>query len=865
MSVRVGVSLAEGLKTEGPNRLTLMRKMGATAAALVTAQASCLSARAQTVAQTLALDDNAGGYAMATLLLSAIIMLWAFIAVRRLNSARTRDNARIASLEGELNEAEAVINSEPSLLFIWRSDAAHPDRIAGDLRGTVRLGVSRDEAGNFSAWLDEESLTALGEALTVLRDSGTAFNIALKTISGELIEADGRAAGGVATMRIRPLAGERRDTKELMFDVRRLGKQVEQLSAVLDQAPFPIFLRDDESRLVWVNQQYLKAVEQPDIDDVIERNISLIGQDAFKLVGEPGENGQRTMRGAAVLGGAKRMLEVYEVPFGKNTACFALDMTRLEDTRKALDQQTRSHASTLNKITGAIATYGADQKLAFYNAAFAQLWALDTKWLDSRPTHGEILDRLREERKLPEQANYRTWKKEQLASYERLDTAEELWHLPDGRSLRVVSEQPRSGEVSVLYEDVSEKIQLESRYNELIGVQRETIDNLHEGLALFGTDGCLRLFNPTFSRIWQLDEAFLESRPHVVEIFQHCATLMPDTQMWSEVKLAVTSLSDGRRALQDRLSRPDGMVLDYNVVPLPDGNTLITYVDVTASAGIERALRERNEALEAADRLKTGFMSNVSYELRTPLNSILGFASMLSAGIAGELAPKQAEYVSDIQSSSNDLLAVIDAILDLTTIDAGAMELKLEDVKIEDLLTGVANDFVDRVDERDLTLNIEIAEDAGEIRADNRRLHQTLSQLVSNAIGFSPKGATIRMGARRDGADILLWVADNGRGMDPDFQKKAFERFNSRPAAGGHRGPGLGLALVKSFVELHGGSVRLMSRLSEGTTVICRLPAAGPRVNMPEPAGSEPASEAIGPEAGTAAGEAVPAAGSAQS
>jgi signal transduction histidine kinase len=268
------------------------------------------------------------------------------------------------------------------------------------------------------------------------------------------------------------------------------------------------------------------------------------------------------------------------------------------------------------------------------------------------------------------------------------------------------------------------------------------------------------------------------------------------------------------------------MVLDYNVVPLPDGNTLITYVDVTASAGIERALRERNEALEAADRLKTGFMSNVSYELRTPLNSILGFASMLSAGLAGELGAKQAEYVSDIQSSSNDLLAVIDAILDLTTIDAGAMELRLEDVKLEDLLTGVAGDFVDRVDDRDLTLNIEIAEDAGEIRADHRRLHQTLSHLVSNAIGFSPRGSTIRMGARRDGSDVLLWVADNGRGMDPEFQKKAFERFNSRPAAGGHRGPGLGLALVKSFVELHGGSVRLMSRLSKGTTVICRLPAA---------------------------------------
>jgi signal transduction histidine kinase len=817
-------------------------------AGMVAAAVSCLHVvsapvLAQAVApdapSALAIGDRTGNYAMATLLLSAIIMLWAVIAVRRMNSARSRDSHRIAELEGELNEADAVINSEPSLLFIWRGSDNRPDKVAGDLRGTVQIGVDRNRLDDLSSWLDDESFTAVSQALDVLRQSGTAFNIALKTRAGELVEADGRVAGGVATMRIRPLAGERRDTKELMFDARRLGKQVERLSGVLDQAPFPIFLRDEENRLVWVNQSYLDAVEHTDIDTVIERNVPLIGQDGFRRVDEDAANGLRTLRGAAVMKGTKRSLELYEVPFGKNTACFALDMTRLEDTRKELDRQTKSHASTLNKITGAIASYGPDQRLSFYNAAFMQLWGLDPKWLDSKPLHGEILDRLREERKLPEQANYRTWKKEQLASYERLDTPEELWHLPDGRSLRVVSEQPRSGEVSVLYEDVSEKIQLESRYNELIGVQRETIDNLHEGLALFGTDGCLKLFNPTFSRFWQLDETVLESRPHVVEVFQHCATLMPDPQMWSEVKLAVTSLSDSRRHLQDRITRPDGLVLDYNVVPLPDGNTLITYVDVTAGAGIERALRERNEALEAADRLKTGFMSNVSYELRTPLNSILGFAEMLSAGIAGELTSKQAEYLADIRSSSNDLLTVIDAILDLTTIDAGAMELRLETFSVEQLLSDVANEFARRVDDRDLTLNIEITEDAGILRADKRRVHQTLSHLLSNAVGFSPRGSTIRMGGRRDGEDVLLWVADNGRGMDAEFQKTAFERFNSRPAAGGHRGPGLGLALVKSFVELHGGSVRLMSRLSEGTTVICRLPGTGPRDVQPAPAARE--------------------------
>lgn len=802
------------------------------------------SAKAQILSNPVVSSQN--GYAVATLLLSAVVMLWAFIAVRRTTTARTEHESRIAELEANLNEAQAIINAEPSVLFIWRTGQDLPDTITGDLRGTVQLTVCLEDLADFSNWLDEESVSAVNNGLGVLRSAGTAFNIALKTRDGELVEADGRVAGGAATMRIRPLSGERRDTKELMFDARRLGKQVERLSAILDKAPFPIFLRDEPGSLIWVNQSYLHAVEQTDIDHVISENISLIDRETFKQVSASAGDDSSVSRGAAVVAGAKRMLELVEVPFDNMTASFALDMTRLADTRKELDRQIRSHASTLNKITAAIATFAADQKLSFYNTAFAQLWSLDPKWLDTHPTHGEILDRLREERKLPEQANYRSWKTEQLASYARIDTPDELWHLPDGRSLRVVSEQPRSGEVSVLYEDVSEKIQLESRYNELIGVQRETIDNMHEGLALFGTDGCLKLFNPTFGRFWQLEEYFLEKRPHVVEVFEQCAKLMPQSEMWNEVKLAVTSLSDSRRPLQDRLIRPDGMVLDYNVVPLPDGNTLITYVDVTASSGIERALRERNDALEAADRLKTGFMSNVSYELRTPLNSILGFASMLSAGIAGELAPKQSEYVADIQASSNDLLTVIDAILDLTTIDAGAMELRLETIAVEDLLSQVANDFARRIDERDLTLNIEIADNAGSMRADSRRLHQTIGHLLSNAIGFSPTGATVRMGARRDGNDVLLWVADNGRGMDPEFQKKAFERFNAKPLAGGHRGPGLGLSLVKSFVELHGGSVRLMSKLQRGTTVICRLPDSGPREATASPNIEQPRSASMG-------------------
>jgi len=382
--------------------------------------------------------------------------------------------------------------------------------------------------------------------------------------------------------------------------------------------------------------------------------------------------------------------------------------------------------------------------------------------------------------------------------------------------------------VTYHYENVTEKLRLESQYNELIGVQRETLDNLHEGVALFGTDGRLRLYNPTFARLWALDTSFLDQHPHVDQVIGQSRPLFNDRLMWDELKYAVTSFDTERSIFKERIVRPDGVALQASSVPLPDGNTLITYMDVTDSTRIENALRERAEALEAADRLKTNFLSNVSYELRTPLTNIIGFAQGMSIGIAGPLLTKQLEYLRHIESSSNDLLSIIDAILDLTTIDAGAMELRLEPIPIAELLEQAAAAMAEAIEKKDLRVEIDVAAEVSEFVGDAKRVRQILASLLSNAIGFSTSGGEIRMGAKRDGDDAVIWVSDNGRGIEPEFQKQAFERFQSKPTAGGHRGPGLGLAIVKSFVELHGGRVSMLSRPSKGTTVICHFPIDGP-------------------------------------
>ncbi len=770
--------------------------------------------------------SNAGENAVSLTVIFAAIMvfIWALVVVRRLYRDQAEAQARIADLEVELNEAEAALTAEPNILVYWRGRDGDPERVIGDMRGAAEVPNEAAVLMNFRTWLEDESRQTLDESIREMRQNGTPFNISVRTLKGELLEADGRTAGGMTTLRLRPLTGERRQTMELTQDTRKLARQVERLSGILDSAPFAVWLRNGDGKLIWVNQAYMKALDTSDIDTVIKGGSELVDMTKVSFEDNAEDAETRFGRTHAVIHGAKRALDIYEVPIGETRAGFSFDTTELEDVQKELKRHIRAHAGTLDKLTTAIAIFGPDQRLRFHNAAYAQLWELPGDWLDANPLDSEVLDRLRSERKLPEQANFRDWKEQQLTAYTTLEARESWWHLPDGQSLRVVAEQHPFGGVTYLYENVTEKFALESRYNELINVQTETLDNLHEGVALFGTDGCLKLFNPSFARFWKLDEAFLESQPHVDKLIAKCQELHDDQEVWDELKYCVTDLSDSRKPLQGRINRSDKMVFEYAGVPLPDGNTLLTYVDLTASAGIERALRERNEALEAADRLKTNFLSNVSYELRTPLTNIIGFAEGMSLGIAGELQSKQHEYLHHIQSSSADLLSIIDAILDLTTIDAGAMELRITDIEVAELMQATAEAAAKQINQRDLTLNIELAEDATTFQGDRKRVGQILSNVLSNAIGFSGKGETVRMGAHRDEDEMVFWIADTGRGIDDEFQKEVFERFQSRPVAGGHRGPGLGLAIVKSFVELHGGQVSLLSKLNRGTTVICRFP-----------------------------------------
>lgn len=763
--------------------------------------------------------------ALAGFVLAAMALPAAALRTSRMVNGASKQ--KIRDLEQQLNEAEAALKSEPQVMLVWNGKAANVERVVGSLRGTVRLPENPEALLAFAAWLESDSAAHLGLCLTELRQSGKAFSIGVKSKLGELLEADGRAAGALATLRFRPLAGDRRAVTELAYDAEKLAKQVERLSTILDAAPFPVWIKGRDQALTWANQAYIKAVEAPTLAQALKTSTQLLAGQALdtrksnNLTGLIG-------RVRAVHGGRMSAFNIHEINLQEGVAGFAVDVSALETAEKELDRHINAHASTLDKINTAIAIFGPDQCLRFFNRAYSQLWSLDEGWLKAQPSDGEILDLLRQRRALPEQANFREWKAKQLSSYTTLEIRENFWYLPDGRSLRVVCEQHPFGGVTYLYENLTKEYQLESRYNELADVQKETLDNLAEAVALFGSDGRVRLCNSTFQRLWAIDFSAGADGPHL-ESFLKLKTVTGDSRAaWSDIKFGITGLDGNRKVVEGRCSQA-GQILRYRATPLPDGNALLAFSDISDSVRAEQALRDRTEALEAADRLKTTFLANISYEIRTPLTSIGGFAEGLDLGIAGELTKKQREYILDIRRSSDDLAAIIDAIIDLSAIDAGAMELKLAKVTVDVVMQGAASRVFAALERRNQTIAIEVADDVPEIIGDGPRLEKVLAHLLANASGFSGVGARITMGARRAGAEIQLYVADTGRGMDAEFQAKAFERFQSKSSPGNHRGPGLGLSIVKSFVELHGGKVSLISKPGVGTTVVCTLPVAGPQ------------------------------------
>lgn len=762
------------------------------------------------------------GGAVSFALLSAF---WLIRERGRIGEENRRLKEKYADIRADRDRFASLVEVDDQRIVVWDSSGGKP-KILGRLSESSRAPEDRESFLAFGKWLEPGSASRLENAISALRSKGTQFTLDVKAMSGDGIEVQGRVSGGNAFARFIMLEGTRQALARISTDHSALYERFALIEALFEKLPSPVWITNARGELAYTNGAYANAVDCEDSDSAVRCNKQLFDQkERAAIANQLKEAGHYEGTLPAVVAGDRRPLETIGVSTTSGTCGIAIDRSDVEQVRTTLKLAIASHEQTFDHLGTAIAIFDSGQRLQFYNSSFQQLWNLGTGDLEGQPSNSHILEILRDNHQLPEQPDWKRWKEQQLEIYHATETREENWHLADGRTLRVIVNPQNHGGASWVFENVTEELALRSTYNSLVRVQGETLDHLNDAVAVFGSNGKVRLTNPAFQKMWGFEGPQDIEGFHIKEISRQVGERIEVLADWEVICLGVTGLADDRNDFSGRLELKDGTVCDYHLVYLPEGQTMLTLADMTASVNIERALKERNDALEASDALKNRFIQHVSYELRAPLTSISGFTEILASDVPGKLNAKQAEYLDYIATSSEALKSLIDDILDLATIDAGAMELDTQTVDVARVVADSLDQHQGPIERFQLKTDINISGDAEHFVADPLRLSQMLSNLISNAVNVSPDGGRISISIQKQDGMIEIRVGDQGPGIPDEYLESVFQRFETVQGGDRKRGAGLGLSIVKGFAELHGGSVRVESANGKGATFVCRLPS----------------------------------------
>ncbi|MEN5053476.1 PAS domain-containing sensor histidine kinase [Brevundimonas naejangsanensis] len=649
--------------------------------------------------------------------------------------------------------------------------------------------------------------------MEALVQAGEAFETLMETPQGAWA-VEGRPHGGSAWLRLSRLAGV---GGEGALDG-GAGAGV-----LAEQSPAPTWVVDGAGRLVWANSAWLVETGAETLAEARERGLSFdrgadgVVAEALRL------NARQDGFRWTTAGGRRRAWKILAEPLAGGRGAviaFAIEMTEAEETRDTLRRHVEAHDETLNHLADAVAIFGPSKRLAFHNTAFQSLFGVDPAWLDERPTHAELLDRLRQKRLLPEVVDYARWKADELDFYGAAQASpDDSWSLPDGRTLRVVRQPHPLGGILLIFSDITGELQLRSRYNAQIQVQRATLDKLNDAVAVFGSDGRLRLHNEAFETFWGVAGERLNEAGDFDAVAALCRPVLPDAALWLGLKARVADPDpESRVPIAGEGRTEDGRSAAWQTRPLPDGATLVAFSDVTARRGLEQALAAKEAALAESQALKREFVGSVSYELRTPLTTIVGYSELLEA--MGDLPERSRQHAGAIRVAASHLARSIDDVLDMAQIDAGEMELTLGDVRVCDLLDEAAERIRAKVEGRGATLNLACPAGLQPIRADARRIAQAVDHLLEHACRAVSEGGAVSLSAEAGPNEIRIRVEDTGRGIPYHLQAHVFDRFVRRERGG----PGVALALVKALIELHGGWAEVQSEPGKGAAFILHLP-----------------------------------------
>lgn len=778
----------------------------------------------------------------ALVLVGLLLAAWTVAAAWAILAARARQRRAEAGLRNARRLAR-MVDESPAIPLLVRADG----RIEASQRLAQWLGLdgvpqylSELDAGErgFSA----ETLAELTRSVLKTQKTAASFRmVATPRGSSRSLALRGHLAdpqvspGGAALVWIFDFSDSESELVKLREEAARAHSDFDALVSLIEAAPLPMWFRGPDGALRLVNSAYVAAVGAANADQVVADGVELVeavdGLSAAQVALQSAAQKLPIERIVSVtINGERRAFRVSDLPLGEEgIAGYAIDIEEMEELNRSFRAFRDAQLSMLDQLSAGVAQFDAKRRMVFANRPFQRIFAVPPAMMLDPPILERVFDSARDSGRLPEVRDFPAWRREKTDWFAASGSQEEAWTLSDGTHLRVVAQPLPDGGLLLIVEDRTEQLRLSAVRDTLLRTRTATFDNLFESLAVFAPDGRLQLWNRRFAADWGLEEQFLDTHPHMDALLKKIGARLRKASQAQSVGKVVRAATLDRRQTGGRVALADGRTLEFAGVPLPDGNGLLTVLDITDSQKVESALRERNTALVEANEVKTRFLANMSRELRTPLTSIGGFAELLQAGVGGELSDDGREYVSAILTSANRLGEQIESLLDLSQSEAGLLPLASEEIDLTALAHDIAGERKGRLIAGGIALEVQGDGDDGPIRGDRRRLMRAVGHLVDNSIAATGRGGRILLQITRwnsngkQGPRIV--VSDNGCGMNEAELARALDGLRpERESRQGGKRQGLGLPLVRQLVEAHGGTLQLMSEAGQGTAAIIDLP-----------------------------------------
>ena len=779
----------------------------------------------------------------ALVLVGLLLAAWTVAAGWAILAARARQRGAAAG-QRHARRLARMVDESPAIPLLVRVDG----RIEASQRLAQWLGL--DGVPQYFSELDAgdrgftaETLAELSKAVLKTQKTAASFRmVATPRGSQRSLALRGHLAdpqvspGGAALVWIFDFSDSESELVKLREEAARARGDFNALVSLIEAAPMPMWFRGRDGELRLVNSAEVAAVGARSAAQVVADGVELVepvdGLSASQVALQAVSQNQPMERIVSVtINGERRAFRVSDLPLGQEgVAGYAIDIEEMEELNRSFRAFREAQRAMLDQLSTGVAQFDAHKRMTFANQPFQRIFALPPAMMLDPPPFERLLDSARDAKRVPEVRDFPAWRREKAGWFAASGGHEEAWSLPDGTHLRIVAQPVPDGGMLLIAEDRTEQLRLSAIRDTLLRTRTAMFDNLFESIAIFAPDGRMQQWNRRFAADWGLESEFLDTHPHVDALLKKIAARLKKSAQAQAVGNVVRAATLDRKQTGGRVTLADGRRLEFAGVPLPDGNGLLTVLDISDSQKVESALRERNAALVEANEVKTRFLANMSRELRTPLTSIGGFAELLQTGIGGELSEGGREYVAAILSSANRLGEQIESLLDLSQSEAGLLPLASEEIDLLALARDLAAERAGRLVASGIAMDVQGENGGAVITGDRRRLARAIGHLIDNSMAATQRGGRILLqvtrwkAGGRQGPRIV--VSDNGRGMNEAELARALHGF--RPEGDGPASPdkrqGLGLPLARQLVEAHGGTLQLASEPGQGTAAIVDLP-----------------------------------------